>query len=67
MLRQFLDSVTWFDLPLIATGMFVAMFVVVLLRVSQKARRAEYDRMASLPLDDGLVVGSHSEENTNDR
>jgi len=56
MLKQFLGSVTWFDLPLISTALFVAMFLVVLARVCQGRRRAEYERMAALPLDDGEEV-----------
>jgi hypothetical protein len=52
MLRQFLDGVELFDLPLIATGIFVAMFLAVLVRVGQRARAPEYRRMATLPLAD---------------
>ena len=52
MLRQFLSGVDLFALPLIATGLFVAMFFAVLLRVSQRRRAPEYRRMASLPLSD---------------
>ena len=52
MLRQFLESVSLFHLPLLAMGIFVAMVVAVLLRVSQRARAPEYRRMASLPLAD---------------
>jgi len=52
MFREFFQGGGLFILPLIAMGIFVAMFVVVVLRVGQRSRRAEYDRMASLPLDD---------------
>ncbi len=54
MFRQFfesLSSVGLMSLPVIAMGIFLAMFVVVLVRACQKARAPEYDRMASLPLD----------------
>lgn len=68
MFTSLVDAVSWFHLPMIATGIFVAMFLVVLLRVSQRARRAEYDRMASLPLDDdALVTGADAKENTHVR
>jgi len=53
---KLLSSVSWFDLPVIATWLFVAMFLTVLVRVCQRSRQSEYKRMASLPLDDGAVV-----------
>lgn len=52
MLRQFLDGISLFHLPVIALGIFVAIFVTVLIRVCQRSRAPEYRRMASLPLDD---------------
>lgn len=57
MLKGILESSSIFDLPVIATLLFLSMFVVVLVRVCQRARRPEYDRMAGLPLcDDQRVV-----------
>ena len=53
MLSGILSAASWFDLPVIATMLFVAIFVTVLLRVSQRSRQAEYQRMSALPLDDG--------------
>jgi cbb3-type cytochrome oxidase subunit 3 len=53
MFRDFFGSGSWFDLPLIAMALFVAIFLTVVLRVFQRARRGEYERMASLPLEDG--------------
>jgi len=55
MLKEFLSAISWFDLPLISTALFVAIFLAVLIRVCQKARQPEYQRMASLPLDDGAI------------
>ena len=52
MLRQFLTDLSLFDLPIVAMCIFLAMFLAVLLRISQRARAPEYRRMASLPLDD---------------
>jgi cbb3-type cytochrome oxidase subunit 3 len=52
MLRQFLSTTMLFDLPLIAMGIFGAIFVAVLVRTGQRARAAEYQRMATLPLQD---------------
>ena len=56
MMKDLLASVSWFDLPVLATWLFVAMFLTVLVRVSQRSRQVEYKRMASLPLHDGDVV-----------
>jgi hypothetical protein len=58
MLRQFLTTTSLFDLPVIATCMFVAMFGCVLVRVCQRSRAPQYRRMADLPLADD-TNGSH--------
>jgi hypothetical protein len=52
MLRQFLSATTLFDLPLIAMGIFVAIFAAVLVRACQRSRATEYRRLAALPLQD---------------
>jgi hypothetical protein len=52
MIRQFLSTTLLFELPLIAMGIFVAIFAAVLVRTSQRARAPEYRRMATLPLQD---------------
>ncbi len=57
MLRQFLGNLGLYDLPLIALGIFGAIFATVLIRVCQRARAPEYERMASLPLDDDPQIG----------
>lgn len=54
MLRDFLSGIALFDLPLIAMGIFIAFFLAVLLRVSQRSRKQEYVHMASLPLEDDI-------------
>jgi cbb3-type cytochrome oxidase subunit 3 len=57
MLREFLNSLGGaglYALPLVAMGIFLAMFVAVLVRTSQKARAPEYRRMADLPLQDDI-------------
>ncbi|MBX3463548.1 MAG: hypothetical protein KF830_10280 [Planctomycetes bacterium] len=51
MLRQFLANTSLYDLPLIAMGIFVAIFGVVVIRICQRSRAPEYRRMASLPLE----------------
>lgn len=57
MLRQFLGDIALLDLPLIALGIFLAIFATVLIRVCQRARAPEYRRMAALPLDDDSQTG----------
>jgi cbb3-type cytochrome oxidase subunit 3 len=52
MLREMLSRIPLFDLPIVAMAIFVLFFAGVLVRVSRKARAAEYRRMASLPLAD---------------
>ena len=52
MLRTFLGGVGLYDLPLIAMAIFGAIFLTVLIRVSQRSRAPESRRMAALPLDD---------------
>jgi hypothetical protein len=52
MLRQFLSGTSLFDLPLIAMGIFVAIFLTVLVRACQRSRATEYRRLAALPLQD---------------
>jgi hypothetical protein len=59
MLRQFLAGTHLYSLPLIAMGIFIAIFLTVLVRTSQKARRQEYRRMADLPLQDDFIEGKH--------
>lgn len=51
MLQNLLVDVTP-HLPTVAMGIFIFLFVAVLVRVSKKARAPEYRRMASLPLED---------------
>ncbi|MCC7066656.1 MAG: hypothetical protein IT456_27930 [Planctomycetes bacterium] len=52
MWRDLFANMSLFVLPILAMCIFVAIFCTVLLRVSQRARAPEYDRMASLPLAD---------------
>jgi len=65
MLGSMLSFVSWHDLPVIATWLFVAMFVTVLVRVCQRSRFGEYERMASLPLDDGAPVAGAAVQEDN--
>jgi cbb3-type cytochrome oxidase subunit 3 len=60
MVRQFLSGTTLFDLPLLAMAIFVAFFIAVLVRTSQRARAPEYRRMADLPLQDDVQGSKQS-------
>ena len=52
MFREFFSGGSLFVLPLIAMAIFIVFFLAVLVRVLQRARRPQYDRMARLPLGD---------------
>ncbi|MBM4059835.1 MAG: hypothetical protein FJ265_01895 [Planctomycetes bacterium] len=52
MLRDYLADTSLFVLPVLAMGIFMAIFAAVLVRVCQRARTPEYRRMAALPLDE---------------
>jgi hypothetical protein len=58
MLRQLLSATSLFDLPLIATGIFVVIFLTVLVRACQRSRATEYHRLAALPLQDDAHAAS---------
>jgi hypothetical protein len=54
MLRELMAHAPILNLPIVAMLMFLAMFLLVLLRVSRRARLPAYREIASLPLaDDG--------------
>lgn len=52
MLRDLFGSNPDFLIPVLGMLIFLAIFLAVLVRVSQRARAPEYQHMASLPLDD---------------
>jgi hypothetical protein len=52
MWRDLFANASLFVLPILAMCIFVAIFCTVLVRVFQRARAPEYERMASLPLAD---------------
>ena len=60
LLRGIADG-TLTALPLLAMGIFLAMFVAVLVRVSQRSRRPQYEHMASLPLEDDSGTGGNDD------
>lgn len=54
MLREFLSGILLTDLPVVSMVLFLAFFLTVIVRVCQRSRRQDYDRMSHLPLgDDG--------------
>jgi cbb3-type cytochrome oxidase subunit 3 len=52
MLRQWLSGAPLTVLPVVGMCLFLAFFLLVLLRVSRRSQKANYDRMAALPLQD---------------
>ncbi len=52
MLRQWLSGTPLTALPVVGMCLFLVFFLLVLLRVSRRSRKATYDRMAALPLQD---------------
>jgi len=55
MLRLFLSQLELHRLPIVSMGIFLCIFLFVLLRVLRRGRDG-YRRTASLPLDDGPVA-----------
>ena len=55
MFKEFFANGSLFSLPLIAMGLFVAIFLTGCVRVLQRSRAEGYQRMAELPLDDKEV------------
>ena len=56
MWRDFFTGGGLFSLPVIAMALFIAIFLTVVVRVLQRSRQAEYQRMAALPLDDSNEI-----------
>lgn len=61
MLRQFLSQLELHRLPLVSMGIFLVIFLVVLVRVLRRARGAAYRQIENLPLDDGRIVETSHE------
>lgn len=59
MYREFFSAMTSHALPLAAMAFFVVAFALVLARVFVLRRRADYDSVAALPLDDSDSSDSH--------
>jgi hypothetical protein len=60
MKQEFLAASTWLDLPLLALGIFVCLFVAVVLRLYVVGRNdARWDSTARLPLADDAVKPPH--------
>lgn len=58
MFRDLIEGSQVLDLPVLAMLFFFAVFTAVLVRVMSRRRRAHYDRMSQLPLEDGTAAGS---------
>jgi len=60
MLKELFRDVSLYSLPVLGTCLFIAIFLTVLVRVCQRARRPEYERMANLPLADDTPRSNQS-------
>ena len=63
MLRQYLDNITLLDLPILGMSIFIAIFLLVLLRVLRRSRSEAYRQMANLPLqeDEATRIGGRDQ------
>lgn len=52
MFRDLFENASLLWLPIAAMLLFLAMFLGVLVRVSRRGRRAQYEHMAHLPLEE---------------
>jgi cbb3-type cytochrome oxidase subunit 3 len=58
MFRAYFSSLEFTVLPLFGLGLFLLMFVLILLRTFAFKRKSEYDLVAALPLDDGTTLSN---------
>jgi len=59
MFQQFFAGNRFLFLPLLAMGLFLAVFIGILVRLIAKGRgRGTYDSIASLPLEEDRFTGS---------
>lgn len=62
MLREFLSGTSLYALPVVAMLLFLAIFLVVLLRVLRRGAAADYHRMSTMPLlDDDCTEPTNDE------
>ncbi len=59
MFKAYFANMEWTALPLFALGLFLTMFVLMLLRTFAFKRVTDYDSAAALPLHDGSEIPSH--------
>ncbi|MBL8753241.1 MAG: hypothetical protein JNK15_08065 [Planctomycetes bacterium] len=60
MIREFFANGSLFVLPVIAMGIFIGIFLTVVVRACQKSRAGVYRQMASLPLQDDVTGSNQS-------
>lgn len=56
MYKQFFAGMEWTELPLFALGLFIAMFVLMVLRTFVYKTKRDFEPAAQLPLFDGKPV-----------
>lgn len=58
MFKQYFAGMEWTGLPLFALGLFIAMFVLMLLRTFAWKSAGDFEPASQLPLSDGKVVSN---------
>ncbi|MEW5740331.1 MAG: CcoQ/FixQ family Cbb3-type cytochrome c oxidase assembly chaperone [Myxococcota bacterium] len=61
MYRQFFAGMEWTALPLFALGLFLVMFVLMLLRTFAWKSKGDFAQQENLPLSDGRAVSTDRE------
>ena len=56
MFKEFFAHMEWASLPIFALGLFIAMFVLVVLRTFVFKTRGDFDPQSALPLNDGREI-----------
>lgn len=58
MFKQFFAGMEWIELPLFGLGLFIAMFVLVVLRTFAFKTKGDFEPHSQLPLSDGKEIAS---------
>lgn len=58
MFKEFFAGMEWTELPIFALGLFMAMFVLVVLRTFAFKTKSDFAPHSELPLSDGKEIDS---------
>lgn len=56
MFKEFFAHMEWASLPIFALGLFIAMFVLMVLRTFAFKTKGDFDPHSALPLNDGKEI-----------